>query len=132
MVPMTRYATVGGVPLPELMDAKTINAIVERTKNGGGEFLPLLNTSAWVAPAASIIDMVESIVKDKKKVLPCAAQLDGEYGVSGLFIGVLAKLGKRGMEGVIEVKLDPAEKALFEKTVAHVEELKGKVDEILF
>lgn len=131
MVPMPRLATVDGAPLSDLMSNEKIDAIVERTRKGGGEFLPLLKTSAWVAPAASIAEMVEYILEDKKKELPCAAYLDGEYGVNGLFIGVLAKLGANGVEEVVEIELNDEEKGLFGKTVEHVKELVKITDELL-
>jgi len=131
MVPMTRYAKVDGKLLSELMPKEKIDAIVERTRKGGGEFLPLLKTSAWVAPAASIVEMVEAIIKDKKKILPCAAYLDGEYGVKGLFIGVLVKLGAGGVEEVVEIELNDSEKELFGKTVEHVKSLVEATDGLL-
>lgn len=124
MVPLMRYASVGGVPVTDLLPQEKINAIVERTKNGGAEIVSLLQTgSAYYAPAASITAMVESILKDKKRVMPCAAYLNGEYGVKGLFIGVPVVLGHVGVERVIEVKLNAEEKAFFEKTVDHVKSL---------
>lgn len=124
MVPLMRYASVGGVPVTDLLPKEKIDAIVERTKNGGAEIVSLLKTgSAYYAPAAAVAAMVESILRDKKRVLPCAAYLDGEYGVNGLFIGVPVVLGKNGVERIIEVKLNEEEKAAFEKTVQHVQEL---------
>lgn len=124
MIPVTRFANVGGVPLADLLPKEKIDAIVERTRNGGAEIVGLLKTgSAYYAPAASVVAMVESILLDKKRVLPCAAYLNGEYGVKGLFIGVPVVLGKNGVERIIEVKLNEEEKAAFEKTVQHVQEL---------
>ncbi|MBI4995174.1 malate dehydrogenase [Candidatus Peregrinibacteria bacterium] len=124
MIPVTRYANVGGIPLHDLLPKEKIDAIVERTKNGGAEIVELLKTgSAYYAPAASAVAMVESILKDKRRVLPCAAYLNGEYGVKGLFIGVPVILGKNGVERVIEVKLNEEEASAFLKTVEHVKSL---------
>lgn len=126
MVPVVRYANVAGVPLTDLLSKEKLDAIVERTRNGGAEIVDLLKTgSAYYAPAASVVCMVESILKDKRRVLPIAAQLNGEYGVNGLFIGVPAVLGKGGVEKILEVKFNDQEKAEFAKTIAHVEELVG-------
>ncbi len=132
MVPVTRLATVGGIPLHDLLSQEKIDAIVTRTQNGGAEIVNLLKTgSAYYAPAASVVAMVESILKDKKRILPCAAYLDGEYGVKGVFIGVPTLLGRNGVEKVMEVKFNDAEKAVFQKTVEHVvaltEEVKAKL-----
>lgn len=124
MIPVTHYANVAGIPLSDLLSKEKIDAIVGRTKNGGAEIVELLKTgSAYFAPAASVTVMVESILKDKRRVLPCAAYLNGEYGVKGLFIGVPVILGKNGVERVIEVKLNDEEKAAFSKTVEHVKNL---------
>lgn len=132
MVPLTRLSTVGGIPLHDLLSQEKIDAIVTRTQNGGAEIVNLLKTgSAYYAPAASVVAMVESILKDKKRILPCAAYLDGEYGVKGVFIGVPTLLGRNGVEKVMEVKFNDAEKAVFQKTVEHVvaltEEVKAKL-----
>ena len=124
MVPLMRLATVGGIPIAELLPKEKIDAIVERTQNGGAEIVNLLKTgSAYYAPAASVVAMVESILRDKKRVLPCAAYLTGQYGVDGLFIGVPAVLGRSGVERVLEISLNNEESAAFQKTVAHVKEL---------
>ncbi len=124
MVPLQRYTTVGGIPLEQLLPKEKIDAIVERTRNGGIEIVNLLKTgSAFYAPAASVVSMVESILKDKKRVMPCAAYLNGEYGVKGLFIGVPAVLGRKGVERVLEVKFNDEESTAFNKTVEHVKEL---------
>lgn len=124
MVPMMRLASVGGVPLADLLPAEKIAEIVTRTQNGGAEIVNLLKTgSAFFAPAASTVAMVESIVKDQKRVLPCAAYLSGEYGVEGIFVGVPVVLGEKGVERVVEIKLLPDEKEAFMKTVGHVQEL---------
>ena len=112
MVPLPRYSTVAGIPITELMSAETIEALVDRTRKGGGEIVSLLKTgSAFYAPSAAAVEMAEAILKDKKKILPCAAYLEGEYGIDGLFIGVPVKLGANGIEEVIEIKLTDSEKA---------------------
>jgi len=124
MVPLPRHTSVSGVPLMELLPADKIDAIVKRTANGGAEIVGLLKTgSAYYAPAASVVAMVESILKDKKRVLPCAALLRGEYGYKDLFIGVPCVLGARGLDRVIEMKLDDKEKALLDKSANAVREL---------
>ena len=124
MVPITRLTNVSGIPLSELLDADTINAIVTRTQNGGAEIVKHLKTgSAYYAPSAATVEMVESILKDKKKVLPCAALLEGEYGINGIFFGVPVKLGAGGIEKVYEVQLNDAEKAAMAKSAASVQEM---------
>src|SRR5213075_3202734 len=112
MVPLPRFSTCAGIPIPELLSKDQIDAIVKRTAGGGAEIVSLLKTgSAYYAPAASTVEMVEAILKDKKKVLPCAAYLEGEYGISGSFVGVPVKLGSRGVEKVYQVKLQAEELA---------------------
>ncbi len=124
MVPLARYSTVAGIPLPDLLPAEKIEAIVTRTRKGGAEIVNLLKTgSAYYAPSAAAVEMVEAILKDKKKILPCAAYLEGEYGIRDLFVGVPCKLGARGIEQIIEIKLQPDEKAALEKSAASVREL---------
>jgi malate dehydrogenase len=124
MVPLTRLTTVAGIPLEELLPKDQIDAIVTRTRNGGAEIVKYLKTgSAYYAPSAAAVEMVESILKDQKKVVPCAALLEGEYGINGLFVGVPVKLGSRGIEKIYEVKLTPAEKAELDKSAAAVKEL---------
>ncbi len=124
MVPLPRYSTVAGIPLPDLLPKERIDAIVERTRKGGGEIVGLLKTgSAYYAPSAAITEMVAAILKDKKKILPCAAYLEGEYGINGLFVGVPVKLGARGIEQIIEIKLTPEEHAALQKSAASVREL---------
>ena len=128
MVPLPRYSTVAGIPLPELLPKEKIEAIVKRTRDGGAEIVSLLKTgSAFYAPAAAVVEMVEAILKDKKKILPCAAYLSGEYGVKGFYVGVPVKLGRAGVEQVIEIKLTPEEDAVFKKSVAAVRELVEKL-----
>jgi malate dehydrogenase len=123
MVPLPRYSTVAGVPITELMSADRVKAICERTANGGAEITKLVGTSAWYAPGAAATEMVESILKDKKKILPCSVFLQGEYGVQGLFVGVPVKLGARGVEEIIQIKLLPDEEAALKKSAGAVREL---------
>ncbi|HUP03379.1 MAG TPA: malate dehydrogenase [Bryobacteraceae bacterium] len=124
MVPIVRLSNVSGIPLTELMDAATLEAIVTRTRNGGAEIVKYLKTgSAYYAPSASAVEMAESILLDKKKVLPCAAYLEGEYGINGLYVGVPVKLGSGGIEKIYEVKLNAEEQAMLQKSAAAVQEL---------
>src|SRR5215471_413332 len=124
MVPLPRHTSVSGIPLSELLPKERIDAIVKRTATGGAEIVGLLKTgSAYYAPASSVVAMTESILKDKKRLLPCAALLEGEYGYRGLFIGVPCVLGKDGIEKVVEMKLNDHEKALLEKSANAVKEL---------
>jgi malate dehydrogenase len=124
MVPLPRYSTVAGIPITELMDKATLDRIVQRTRDGGAEIVKHLKTgSAYYAPSAAVTEMVEAILKDKKKILPCAAYLNGEYGIHGLFVGVPVKLGAKGIEQIIEIKLTADEKAALDKSVAAVKEL---------
>ncbi len=128
MVPLPRYSTVAGIPITELLSKEKIDALVARTANGGAEIVNFLKTgSAYYAPAAAAIEMVEAILKDKKKILPCAAYLDGQYGVKGLYVGVPVKLGRQGVEQVIEITLTPEEQAAFGKSAAAVRELVEKL-----
>ena len=121
MVPLPRFTTIGGIPLLELLDEDRIHSIIERVKGGGGELVKLMGTSAWYAPGAGAAEMVEAIIKDSKRVLPCAAMLKGEYGYSDLFIGVPARLGRGGVESIIEVDLDADEQALMAQSAHHVQ-----------
>src|SRR5580704_10160405 len=124
MVPLPRYSTVAGMPLPDLLPKERIDSIVERTRKGGAEIVNLLLTgSAYYAPSAAAVEMVEAILKDKKKILPCAVYPEGEYGIKGLFVGVPVKLGASGIEQIIEIKLTPEEKAALDKSSASVREL---------
>src|SRR5438046_5581957 len=128
MVPLPRYSTVAGIPITELIAPDKIQALVTRTANGGAEIVGLLKSgSAYYAPAASAVEMVEAILKDKKKILPCAAYLDGQYGVKGLYVGVPVKLGRSGVEQIIEIKLTRDEQAAFDKSAAAVRELVDKL-----
>ena len=124
MVPMPRHCSIGGVPLTEMLSKEKINALVDRTRNGGAEIVGLLKTgSAYYAPSLSAVEMAEAVIKDQQRILPCAALLEGEYGVNGLFIGVLCRLGGNGMEKVIEVKLNDEEKAGLTKSIDAVKGL---------
>jgi malate dehydrogenase len=123
MVPLPRYSTCAGIPIPELLSAEKIEAIVDRTRNGGAEIVKILGTSAWYAPASAAVEMVEAILKDKKKIVPCAALLEGEYGINGLFVGVPVKLGSEGIEQIIEINLTADERAALHKSAAAVQEL---------
>jgi malate dehydrogenase len=128
MVPLPRYSTVAGIPITDLLPPDRIEALVKRTANGGAEIVNLLKSgSAYYAPAASVVEMVEAILKDKKKILPCAAYLDGQYGVRGLYVGVPVKLGRRGVEQIVEITLTPDEQAAFQQSAAAVRELVDKL-----
>ena len=131
MVPLPRYSTVAGIPITELMPKDRIDAIVHRTANGGAEIVKLLKTgSAYYAPASAAVEMAESILKDKKKILPCAAYLEGEYGIQGLFIGVPVKLGAGGVEEIIEIKLTEDETAALMKSAEAVQGLKDGLNRL--
>jgi malate dehydrogenase len=123
MVPLPRYSTVAGIPITELLSQERIDAIVTRTRNGGAEIVNLLKTSAWYAPGAATVEMVEAILKDKRKILPCAAYLTGEYGFNNLYVGVPVKLGRNGIEQIIEITLTDDEKAALKKSADAVQEL---------
>jgi malate dehydrogenase len=124
MVPLPRYSTVAGIPITELIEPTRLAAIVQRTRDGGAEIVKYLKTgSAFYAPSAAAVEMVEAILKDKKKILPCAAYLQGEYGIDGLYVGVPCKLGSRGLEQIIEIKLTPEEEAGLKKSAESVKEL---------
>ncbi len=124
MVPLKRYTFAGGIPVTQLIAPERLDEIIDRTRKGGAEIVGLLKTgSAYYAPAAATVQMAESIIKDKKRILPCAAYCEAEYGVGGYFVGVPCILGKDGVEKVIEVELDDAEKAAFQASVEHVKEL---------
>ena len=128
MVPLRRYCNVGGIPIDKLISAERIDAIVERTKGAGGEVVGLLKTgSAFVSPALSAIEMAESILKDKKRVLACACYLEGEYGVSGVYVGVPCVLGADGVERILEVDLNAEERKLFDASVEHVQSLVSQI-----
>ena len=128
MVPLPRYTTVSGIPVTELVTEDRLAAIVDRTINGGGELVKLMGTSAWYAPGSAAAQMVEAIVRDQKRIFPCCIQLQGEYGISGCYLGVPVVLGKKGVEKVIELKLNEAEKALLETSRQKVTEVMAVLD----
>ncbi|MFD2248245.1 malate dehydrogenase [Pontibacter ruber] len=130
MVPLPRYTTVGGIPVTELIDEETLNAIVERTKNGGGELVKLMGTSAWYAPGSAAAQMVEAIVRDQRRVFPVCVRLEGEYGIDGVYLGVPVILGKNGIEKIIELQLNDEEKQLLETSRGHVKEVMDALDNI--
>src|SRR5688500_18405135 len=123
MVPLPRFTTVAGIPITELLSKERIDAIAQRTANGGAEITKLVGTSAWYAPGAAAAEMCEAILKDKKKILPCSVYLQGEYGIHDLFVGVPVKVGARGAEEIIQIKLTPEEDAALKKSAAAVKEL---------
>jgi malate dehydrogenase len=120
MVPLPRYTTVAGIPVTEMIEEEKLNAIVERTKKGGGELVKLMGTSAWYAPGAAAAQMVESIVRDENRIFPCCAHLSGQYGLNDIFLGVPVQLGKNGIERVLELKLNDDEMALLNESAGHV------------
>jgi malate dehydrogenase len=126
MVPVPSYTTVAGVPVSQLMPKEQLDKIIDRTRKGGGEIVALLKTgSAYYAPSAAVVQMIDAIFSDRKKILPCAAYLEGEYGIHGLFVGVPVKLGAEGIEEIVRIKLTPEEQAALEKSAAAVKELVG-------
>ena len=128
MVPLPRYTTVGGIPVTEMIDTETLDAIVERTKKGGGEIVNLLGTSAWYAPGAAAAQMVEAIVRDQKRVFPVCAWLEGQYGMNDIYLGVPVILGKKGIEKIIELDMNDEEKAMLETSASHVREVLAVLD----
>lgn len=130
MVPLPRYTTVGGIPVTELVEEHTLNAIIERTKKGGGEIVNLLGTSAWYAPGAAAAQMVESICKNEKRIYPCCAWLTGQYGLENIYLGVPVQLGKNGIEKIIELKLNEKETELLKSSAGHVREVMGVLDKV--
>lgn len=128
MVPLPRYTTVAGIPVTELMPADKLSAIVQRTKVGGGELVNLMGTSAWYAPGAAAAQMVEAIVRDQKRIFPCCAWLQGEYGLNDIYLGVPVKLGKNGIEQIIELKLNADEKKLLADSAVSVKEVMSVLD----
>ncbi len=128
MVPLPRYTTVAGIPVTELISADKLDAIVQRTKTGGGELVNLMGTSAWFAPGAAAAQMVEAIVRDQKRIFPCCAWLQGEYGLKDIYLGVPVKLGKKGIEEIIELKLNADEKKLLADSAVSVKEVMSVLD----
>ena len=123
MVPLPRFSTVAGIPIPQLLAPEKIEAIVKRTRDGGAEIVNLLKTSAWYAPASAVVEMVDAVLRDKKKILPCAAYLQGEYGMRDVYLGVPVKLGSGGVEQVVEIALTPEETVALEKSADAVRDL---------
>ncbi|MFZ6052743.1 malate dehydrogenase [Halocola ammonii] len=130
MVPLPRYTTVAGIPVTEMIEEEKLQAIVERTKKGGGEIVNLLGTSAWYAPGAAAAQMVEAIVKDQKRIFPCCAWLDGEYGLNNIYLGVPVKLGKNGIEQIIQLDLNDDEKSLLLESANSVREVMNILDDM--
>lgn len=128
MVPLPRYTTVAGIPVTEMLDDETIDAIVQRTKKGGGELVGLMGTSAWYAPGAAAAQMVEAIVKDENRIFPCCVKMEGQYGLKDVFVGVPVKLNKSGIGQVLEVKLNDAEKELLNTSAKHVKDVMDTFD----
>ena len=128
MVPLPRYTTVSGIPVTEMIEADALEAIVQRTKKGGGEIVQLLGTSAWYAPGAAAAQMVEAIVKDQKRIFPCCARLTGQYGLSDMYLGVPVKLGAKGVEEIIELELNEDEMALLHDSAKAVKEVADLLD----
>jgi len=128
MVPLPRYTTVGGIPVTELIEADKLEAIIERTKGGGGEIVKLLGTSAWYAPGAAAAQMVEAVVRDQKRVFPVCAWLQGEYGLNDIYLGVPVVLGRKGIERIIELDLNASEKQLLDTSAVAVKEVMGVLD----
>ena len=130
MVPLPRYTTVGGIPVTELISEEKLNAIVERTKKGGGEIVNLLGTSAWYAPGTAAAQMVEAIVRDQKRVFPVCAWLEGQYGLKDIYLGVPVVLGRQGIERIIELQLNDEEKALLQDSAKAVREVMDVLDKM--
>ncbi len=128
MVPLPRYTTVSGIPVTEMIEEDKLNAIIDRTKKGGGELVNLMGTSAWYAPGSAAAQMVEAIVLDQKRIFPVCAYLQGEYGLNDIYVGVPVKLGKNGIEQIIEVKLNPDEKALLDSSASAVKDVMNVLD----
>ncbi len=128
MVPLPRYTTVAGIPVTEMIDNDSLDAIISRTKTGGGELVKLMGTSAWYAPGAAAAQMVESIVRDENRIFPVCAQLTGQYGLNGLYLGVPVQLGKNGVEKVLELKLNKEESELLNTSASHVQSVIDKFD----
>jgi malate dehydrogenase len=130
MVPLPRYTTVSGIPVTEMIEEEKLNAIIDRTKKGGGELVNLMGTSAWYAPGSAAAQMVEAIVLDQKRIFPVCAYLQGEYGLNDIYVGVPVKLGKNGIEQIIEVKLDSDEKALLDASASAVKDVMNVLDDM--
>jgi malate dehydrogenase len=130
MVPLPRFTNIAGIPVTQFINESRLNELVERAKKGGGEIVELMNTSAYHAPAAGVVQMAEAIVKDKQRILPCASYCDGEFGINGLFVGVPTLLGANGVERVVEIELNDDEQSLLTRSANHVQELVEKVQSV--
>lgn len=130
MVPLPRYTTVSGIPVTEMIDSSTLDAIVDRTKKGGGELVQLMGTSAWYAPGAAAAQMVTTIIRDEKRILPCCIKMEGQYGLNDVYIGLPVKLGKNGIESVIELALTESELTLLRESAGHVKEVMNAYDQL--
>ena len=130
MVPLPRYTTVGGIPVEELIDQKRLKKIIERTKYGGGELVKMMGTSAWYAPGAAAAQMVESIIRDQRRIFPVCVKLDGEYGINDCYLGVPVILGSNGIEKIIELKLKSSEKKLLDESRIHVKEVMSVLENL--
>lgn len=130
MVPLPRFTTVSGIPVTELIDQEALNAIVERTKVGGGELVKLMGTSAWYAPGAAAAQMVEAIVKDERRIFPCCVRLDGQYGLHNVFVGVPVKLGKNGVEAILDLRLSADEQNLLNNSAEEVQSMMNVYDQL--
>jgi malate dehydrogenase len=128
MIPLPRYTTVSGIPVTQLINKDTLDAIIKRTQNGGGELVSLLGTSAWYAPGTAAAQMVEAVIRDQKRIFPCCALLNGEYGLKDIYIGVPVKIGKGGIEKIIEIELNDEEKALFDASAKAVKSIMDVLD----
>jgi len=130
MVPLPRYTTIGGIPVRELIKDKRLNEIIERTKFGGGELVKMMGTSAWYAPGAAAAQMVESIIRNQKRIFPVCVKLDGEYGINDCYLGVPVVLGSNGIEKIIELKLQPSEKKILDESRIHVKEVMSVLENL--
>jgi malate dehydrogenase len=130
MVPLPRYTTVGGIPVEELIDEKRLKEIIERTKYGGGELVKMMGTSAWYAPGAAAAQMVESIIRDQRRIFPVCVKLDGEYGINDCYLGVPVILGSNGIKKIIELKLKSSEKKLLDESRVHVKEVMSVLENL--
>jgi malate dehydrogenase len=130
MVPLPRYTTVSGIPITEMMDSARLDSIVDRTKKGGGELVQLMGTSAWYAPGAAAAQMVSTILRDEKRILPCCIKMEGQYGLNDVYLGVPVKLGRNGIESVIELALTPDEMALLHESAGHVKDVMHAYDQL--
>ncbi len=130
MVPLPRYTTVAGIPVTQLIDKEKLDAIIERTKKGGGEIVKLLGTSAWYAPGTAAAQMVEAIARDQKRIFPVCTMLNGEYGLENIYLGVPVKLGKNGIEEIIEIELNKEERAMLDKSAKSVREVMNTLDDM--